>query len=113
MSEFMKQVRAGYVYPRERKPIYALLKTAITEIKDIEAEMRCLNKYEIKVAWETHFFCETGNLHHAIDNSLRQLNEAVYGEFRQDLIELERAVYEWDFKKMTEGVAKLLKETNV
>jgi hypothetical protein len=52
-----------------------------------------LVEYEIESAFYQRIACDPANLGDALKNCRRQLQEYLYGRFRNDLIELEMAIY--------------------
>lgn len=46
--------------------------------------------------WRSRVACEPKDLGVAIDSVVRELRDAIYGDIRQRIIRLERAVYEQD-----------------
>lgn len=67
-------------------------------------------EYDIGVTWKVRTHCDKAALQHVTRNVLRQLREAVYGEFRDRVLRLERAVWEHDREKILMETRDLVRE---
>lgn len=67
-------------------------------------------EYDIGVTWKVRTHCEKAALQHVTRNVLRHLREDVYGEFRDRILRLERAVYEHDREKILMETRDLVRE---
>jgi hypothetical protein len=68
-------------------------------------------EYLIGVRWEVAIKCKPEALSSAQANVMRQLREAVYGDLREHVLKLERALLEWDQRTMEKEIKALLEET--
>ena len=107
MSRFIEAVEAKLTGKEE--VIYPPLKVSFTEGHGPVWPDR-LKQYEIGVRWTVYVRCDPERLDSVMTNVTRELREVVYGSFRDRIIRLERAMYEYDLETMYREVRDLLRE---
>lgn len=108
MSQFIDSVKEKIT--GKRSPIYEPLCVDITTKDDPAKFFRIKNEYEIEVSWRRRISCETKDIRPVIDNVVRELREAVYGDLKQQVLRLERAVYEQDREAILSETRDIVRE---
>jgi hypothetical protein len=67
-------------------------------------------EYKFKVIYEMSAFATSREVPYLRANFIRQLREAIYGDMKQNLIRLERAIYERDTEAAEREIRDMLKE---
>lgn len=94
MSQFIDAVKAELL--SGRKANFFPMLVVEKEYKSNPGNYSELIEYRIAVKWEQTGHCERTELAPMLDNAVRVLREAVYGDIKQMIIRLERAIYEQD-----------------
>lgn len=66
-----------------------------------------MHQYVAEVKWFKTFFCKAEHHEHMMRSVIAELREAIYGDLRHALRELEMAVYEADWSAMQETLRKV------
>jgi len=69
-----------------------------------------LKEYVAHVEWVAKFYCDPENLQPMLESIIRELREAIYGELKERIIRLERAVYEEDRDKIVMEIRDIIRE---
>lgn len=109
MSKFLDAVEAK-ITGRKTAPMWPLEPVSVTQnVKEIAFTLS--NQYDIGVHWKVRVTCAPDDLQNMLRNVKQQLRMAIYGEFREVLLRLERALYENDRKsalhELTEAFKKI------
>ena len=107
MSEFIDAVKAELT--GRRNVVYKPLSVSIEPIHSIETPMM-LQEYKIGVEWMVKASCDPKDIPPLIDGALRELREAIYGNIRDRINRLERAVYKQDNKAILSETRDIIKE---
>ena len=68
------------------------------------------NEYKIGIRWYVQGFATPADMFNVKRNIVRQLHEEIYGEFRMDLIYLERAVFDGDIQEIKSKIHALMEK---
>lgn len=93
MSQFIDAVKMELLSGRKAKT-YPMM-TVKKEHKNHSGYSE-LTEYRISVEWAQTGHCEYSEMTHMLNNVVRSLRKAVYGDIEQHIIRLERAIYEQD-----------------
>jgi len=106
MSKFINAIQTQLLGQR---PIYPSL--SVSTVKEFEAvSYDTLAKYLISVSFEQIITCRPEELSYAKDNVVKELREIIYGEFRDNILQLERAVYARDEKVIFQKIGDIMQE---
>jgi hypothetical protein len=111
MSKFLDAVEAK-LHGSRRMAMWPMEPLSVTREVTTPASYTALQNYEIGVHWKVRLSCDPKDLQPALKNVMRELQEAVYGEFRSRIIRLERAILEHDEQKARSEVRDLLVEVS-
>jgi hypothetical protein len=102
MSRFIEAIR--HRMTGRKFPLLEPLSVVMNRRKDgeqLEAhDFRTADEFEYEVAWRVRVKCEQPEANLIGNSVLRELREAVYGDLRDRIIRLERAVYEQDRERI-------------
>jgi hypothetical protein len=108
MSKFIDAVTAELGY--RKKHILPPLTVTKEFREDSPMLVDSLSEYKIEVRWKVTGYCKPNELHIVQENVIRELREVVYGDFKDRIIRLERAVYERDDKVAQMEIRDILRE---
>lgn len=108
MSRFIDAIRASKT--GRRAAILEPLSCGICKVEPILDVFQTTEEYEFKVEWMVRAFCQHNDFDAMMENIHRQLKEAVYGEFRNRILRLERAIYEQDREKVLMETRDIVRE---
>jgi hypothetical protein len=109
MSEFIKHIKSQIIERRDRPQRWTPLHVS-ARIVDEPYSVNVQKLYEIKVEWITRGYCEPRHFDIYLDNVIRELREAVYGELREKLFKLERAIYEQEMEQALTAINAVMRE---
>lgn len=101
-NRFMKAVELKLIGKAEKD--FPLM---IVELENETPTFDTLNVYRLSLRWSRIMQYEMGQGERALRLFLEELHEALYGDFRKDLIDLERAIFECkreDQRKIVESM---------
>jgi|GEM_PF-3198933 hypothetical protein len=108
MSKFIDAVRAELLH--ERKVCFSPMLAVKKEYKRPTPDYDDLTEYCISVGWVQTGFCKPEELAPMLDNVIRALREAIYGDIKQRAIKLERAIYEQDRDTILSEIRDIMRE---
>jgi hypothetical protein len=93
---------------------HAILEPLSVAMERIEpgsfGNLQATEEYEFKVLWRVIASCERQDFYAMQNNVVRELREAIYGQFRERVLMLERAIYEHDREKVLMHTRDLIRE---
>lgn len=110
MSEFIKHLKYGVTgrikAAMKPFPAFEVLRDVVptTETFQIHPE------YRFEVRYCRRLCCSPEYIEHAEKNVIAEMKEAIYGDFRQMLIKLERYVYEQETCKAMDVIKEIMAE---
>lgn len=108
MSEFIKHIKSEILH--KNRPQRFMPLRSVSKIIDEPISVNIQRLYEIKVEWATRGYCEPRHFDKYFRNVVRELREAIYGEFRDKLIVLERAIYEQEVEPALKALDAIMRE---
>ena len=109
MSKFIEAVRTYPTY-RERVGYEPLRMTCVGDNSQEIPNVNRMQEYLIGVDWRIRVSCDFKDMDRAMENVVRQLRDAVYGDMRVHLLKLQRAMFEWEQDEMRAEIDWMLKE---
>lgn len=113
MSKFIDKIEAQLT--GRNNAVYGPIKTELltTEISidsfNIDNPL-ITREYKIGVGWYQKVSCRPEDLKHVLKNVVSELTEEIYGDLRNRIIRLERAMYEYDINKMRMVIRDIIRE---
>jgi hypothetical protein len=108
MSRFLDAIRAGRTGRRA-----AILEPLSCGVRKVESRLdpfQTTEEYEFKVEWRARAFCQQQDFDGMMKNIYRELQEVVYGDLRERILRLERAIYEQDRAKVLVATRDIMRE---
>lgn len=108
MSRFLQALRMELT-GREKAALEPL---SVVEKRtpELAIDIRTMQECMFAVEWKVVSYCAPKDREHMLKNVYRELQEAVYGHFRDGLLRLERAIYEEDREKVLMHLRDLFRE---
>ena len=109
MSQFIDRVVAELI-SEKRLPAKSFLPlSVVSEFSQID-HIPVANKYRVGVRWGYNVIVENKHLDSIINNCVRELREAIYGDIKNIINRLQRAFYERDADSMEIEIRDLIRE---
>lgn len=108
MSQFIDAVKSEML--TGRKANFSPMLTVKKDYKETPSNFDDLTEYRIAVEWVQTGHCKRTELAPMIDNVVRALRKAVYGDIEQRIIRLERAIYEQDRDSVLSEIRDITRE---
>ena len=109
MSKFIDKIESQLTGKEKIK--YSQLHAEFKQIPHDISEYCKLKEYVIGIEWKRKIQCEPKVLTLMIENCIRELREEIYGDIKERILRLERAVYEEDNKKAHQEMRDIIRET--
>lgn len=112
MSKFLDAVTSELTGQRAPKPFW--FEPLSTRLTTALVDPQYLEEIKFEVKYTMTQYCDPSLPSEAKSELMRsfmsQLREAVYGDLREHVIELQRAMYEYDHKAMYDKVNDIMRE---
>jgi hypothetical protein len=111
MSKFIDAVKAEVLYGYDKLSRQKIPALKITEEINKPLLHNIMRRYSIGVGYKWVLEVRPEDVPFMKDNIIRELRDLVYGDFREKLLKLERAVYEQEYLEAQELIRDLFRET--
>ena len=109
MSRFIENVQAQLTGRVKAAPPERLT-VGVRAIEPFATDIRTLQEYRIGVAWEAKMFIAPKDVDQALTNVVAELRHAVYGDFKNRVLMLQRAILEEERDKALMHCRDLIRE---